>query len=138
MNPRRPSPPDLKSGPFGQAREPPPENGYAFPLIYLLLKGRDYINPSPFSPVVVKDKIGRRRYIVARNSPRLKKLIYEIRRIDERAKIIYFDDRFAVIRCRHWYKERIIEFLKERNIETYRTTGTIKKAKKIIVTLNSL
>ncbi len=82
--------------------------------------------------MVVKDKVGRRRYIIARNMPYLRRLIEEIRKIDDKAKIVYFDDRFAIIRCRHWHKEAIIQFLNKQGIKTYKTTGTIKKAKRII------
>ena len=85
--------------------------------------------------MVVKDKIGRRRYIIARGEKKIHPLMKEIKKIDKRSKIVFENDNFTVIFCRHWYKDKIIDFLKSQNIETYYTTGTIKKAKKIIKTL---
>ena len=82
--------------------------------------------------MVVKDKVGRRRYILLRNEPSIRKLIKDIREIDERAKIVYYDDNFAILRCRHWYKDEILQFLWDRGIKTYATSGTIKKIKRIM------
>ncbi|EDY36114.1 hypothetical protein ABOONEI_2101 [Aciduliprofundum boonei T469] len=82
--------------------------------------------------VVVKDKIGRRRYILLKNEPKIRKLINEIRKIDSWAKIVYYDDNFAILRCRHWYKDDILEILHNNGIKTYRTSGTIKKTKRIM------
>lgn len=85
--------------------------------------------------MVVKDRVGRRRYIIVMNIPKLRKLIYEIRKIDKAAKIAYYEEEYAVIRCRHWFKEKIIEYLRKMGVETIITTGTIKKAKRIIKNL---
>ena len=85
--------------------------------------------------MVVKDKIGRRRYIIVSGEKKIHPLMKDIKKIDKRSKIVFENDKFTVIFCRHWYKDRIIDFLKSQNIETYYTTGTIKKAKKIIKTL---
>ncbi len=85
--------------------------------------------------MVVRDRIGRRRYIIVQNSEKLKKLIGEMKKIDRSTKIILRLDNFAVIFCRHWYKEDIIEYLQKRGVKTYRTTGTIKKARRIISAL---
>ncbi len=83
--------------------------------------------------VVVKDKVGRRRYIIAKNDKTVRIIIQEIRdKIDEKAKIVYYDNFFVIIKCRHWYKDEIIKFLQSRSIKTYKTTGTIKKAKKML------
>ncbi len=82
--------------------------------------------------MVVKDKIGRRRYILARNEPQLRALIKDIRKIDEWAKIVYYDEKFAIIRCKHWHKDKVLEFLHVHDVETYATSGTIKKTKKIM------
>ncbi len=96
-----------------------------------------YIGCIPYHPVVVKDRVGRRRYIIARNTPQLRRLISQIRKIDPAAKIAYFDESYALIRCRHWYKEKVIEFLNSHGVKTYITTGTIKKGKKIIEKLKA-
>ncbi len=82
--------------------------------------------------MVVKDNIGRRRYILLKNVPKIRKLINEIRKIDSWAKIVYYDDNFAILRCRHWYKDDILEILHDNGIKTYRTSGTIKKTKRIM------
>jgi len=95
-------------------------------------KGRNYINPFPIELVVVKDKVGRRRYILLKNEPVVRKIIGEIRKIDAQAKIVYYDDNFAILRCRHWYKDDILHLLWSRGIKTYATSGTIKKTKRIM------
>ena len=82
--------------------------------------------------MVVKDKIGRRRYIIVENAEELDSVMRDIRKIDNKARIITRIDNFSIIFCRHWYKERVIEILKSRGINTYRTAGTIKKAKEFI------
>jgi len=82
--------------------------------------------------VVVKDKVGRRRYILIRNESKVRKLIGDIRNIDEQAKIVYYDENFAILRCRHWYKDEILQFLWNQGIKTYATSGTIRKTKRIM------
>ena len=83
----------------------------------------------------MKDRVGRRRYIIAKNTPMIRKIIKDVRKIDSGAKIVYFDKDYVVIRSRHWYKERVIEYLNKNGVVTCTTTGTIKKAKKIIMGL---
>ena len=85
--------------------------------------------------MVVKEKVGRRRYIIVENTWKLEDIIGEIKKIDNKSKVITKIGDFSIILCRHWYKERIIDFLKSYNIRTYRTTGTIKQAKKVIKNL---
>ena len=86
--------------------------------------------------MVVKDKIGRKRYIILEKSDKIWEIMMEIRKIDTNAKIILKDEKFILLRCKHWYKEEIIRTLNENGIKTYKTTGTIKKAKKIMTGLN--
>ncbi len=85
--------------------------------------------------MVVRDRVGRRRYIVVKYSPEIKSLIEKMREVDPKVKIIVRINGFAILFCRHWYKGKIIEILRRNGIKTYRTTGTIKKAKKMISTL---
>ncbi len=86
--------------------------------------------------MVVKDKIGRRRYIILEKSDNIGNVMGQIKKMDPSAKIILKDERFILLRCKHWHKEEIIRILNENGIKTYRTTGTIKKAKKIMAGLN--
>ena len=72
--------------------------------------------------MVVKSKVGRRRYIVGRDSAKLDTLMREIKGIDERAKIIHRDGSFFILRVRHWYKEEAIKALNENGVETLITT----------------
>ena len=85
--------------------------------------------------MVVKDKIGRRRYIIAKNEKKLIFLMNDVRSIDKKSKIIFTTGDFAVIFCRHWYKDKIVELLKSKNVKTYYTTGTIKRARRVIKVL---
>jgi len=85
--------------------------------------------------VVVKDKVGRRRYIVALRTENIKEAFREIKNVDEWAKIISVNDKYVLVRCRHWYKDEVISILLQHGVETKITTGTIKKAKKIINSL---
>ncbi len=83
--------------------------------------------------MVVRDRVGRKRYIIVENKKILRRIIHEIReKIDDKAKISYYEDDFAILFCRHWFKENIIEFLNSKGIKTYATSGTIKKAKEIM------
>ncbi len=82
--------------------------------------------------MVVKDRVGRRRYILLRNDARLRRFINEIRKIDEKAKIVYYNENFAILRCRHWYKDEILRLLWKNGFVTYATSGTVKKTKKIM------
>ncbi len=86
--------------------------------------------------MVVKDKIGRKRYIILEKSDKIGAVMREIKKMDPSAKIIIKDERFILLRCKHWYKDEIIRILNENGVMTYRTTGTIKKAKKIMAGLN--
>ena len=81
--------------------------------------------------MTVKDRIGRRRYIIVEDSEELLRVIKRIKEVDKSAKIIKIGG-FALVRCKHWFKGEVIKKLNEMGIQTYKTTGTIKKAKKII------
>ncbi len=82
--------------------------------------------------MVVKSKVGRRRYIIAEKNEKIKEAMKDIREIDMQARVIGTFQGYTVIRCRHWYKDNVINILNEHGIKTYRTTGTIKSAKKHI------
>ncbi len=82
--------------------------------------------------MVVKDRVGRRRYIIAEDSPKVPEALREIRKIDDWGKLILRDRGFALIRCKHWNKKKVLDILHSHGIKTYRTTGTIRKAKRIM------
>jgi RNase P/RNase MRP subunit POP5 len=82
--------------------------------------------------VVVKSKIGRRRYIIAIRSENMKSAIEECSAIDSWCRVVLRKDKYVLLRCRHWHKDRIIEILNRHGIKTLRTTGTIKKAKRLM------
>ena len=81
--------------------------------------------------MVVKDKIGRRRYIIAEKKENLDEIIKEFK-----GRIVYENEKFAVIFCKHYLKDFALKTLHENSVKTYKTTGTIKKAKKIISNLH--
>lgn len=100
----------------------------------------------------VKEKIGRKRYIVFQitigdfRKDDLEKMIflYARRKFKNfknlKLNLIKFDGEFGILRCSWKYKNDTIEFLnsmtkikgKDVDLRTIKTTGTIKKAKKII------
>ncbi len=82
--------------------------------------------------MVIKSKVGRRRYIITEKNEKIKEAMKEIKEIDIQARVIGTFQGCTVIRCRHWFKDNIINILMEHGIKTYRTTGTIKSAKKYI------
>ncbi len=82
--------------------------------------------------MVVKDKVGRRRYIIVNNSESLKNLFIELKKIDSFSKIIKQTGGYSIVRCHHRYRDKIIAVLNENGVKTYRTTGTIRKALRII------
>ncbi|MHA2433708.1 MAG: Rpp14/Pop5 family protein [Candidatus Thorarchaeota archaeon] len=107
--------------------------------------------------MVVRDKVGRKRYIVFRvdveraisrkdferavlSSFRMKGILHSIR-----PKLMDFDGEVGILRCLHTGKERAIEILNsttrvadtEVRVETVKTSGTIRKARAIVNSLAS-
>lgn len=81
--------------------------------------------------MVVKDKVGRRRYIIVEKKENLEEIIKEFK-----GRIVYENEKFAVIFCKHYLKDFALKTLHENSVNTFKTTGTIKKAKKIISNLH--
>ncbi|MCI4434236.1 MAG: hypothetical protein JHC29_02035 [Thermoplasmata archaeon] len=83
--------------------------------------------------MVVKDKIGRKRYVIIYN---VKDLGLILKSISKKFKIdfqfIFKSGHYAVVRVKHWDKERFVSLLNDFNVPTLKVTGTIKKAKEII------
>lgn len=77
--------------------------------------------------MVVKDKVGRHRYILFffKN-----KKIDSI--VDRKFKLVFCKKNYGIIRCRHIDKDKVIEFLNKHGYKTIKTSGTIKKLKKLI------
>jgi len=80
--------------------------------------------------MVVKEKTGRKRYILFFTHGRKKHEI--IRIIKNRAYLAFYSKDFAIARCRHTRKDEIIEFLSSQGFKTLKTSGTIKKLKRYI------
>lgn len=81
--------------------------------------------------MVVKDKVGRRRYIIVQNSPDLQKVLKNISK-HRNIQFILSENGYSIIRCKHWYKDELIRLLQNNGVMTYHTTGTIKSAKQWI------
>ena len=81
--------------------------------------------------MVVKDIVGRRRYIIVEKKENLEEIIKEFK-----GRIVYENEKFAVIFCKHYLKDFALKTLHENSVNTFKTTGTIKKAKKIISNLH--
>jgi len=83
--------------------------------------------------MVVKNKIGRKRYVIVYNTENLSEVLRHLHikfRMD--LKFMFKLGHYSVIRIPHFEKERFVELLNDFNIPTLKTTGTIKKAKEII------
>lgn len=83
--------------------------------------------------MVVKDKIGRKRYVIVYNVENLPEILKHIHlkfHID--LKFILKLGHYSVIKIPHKDKEKFLELIHEFNIITIKTTGTIRKAKEII------
>lgn len=84
--------------------------------------------------MVVKDKIGRQRYILF-ISDRSKKEVMELVKKYKgkiRLKLIQYDRNYGIIRCGHKEKEEVINFLNSCGLRTIKTSGTIKKLRKLL------
>ncbi|MEM3395725.1 MAG: hypothetical protein QW620_01665 [Thermoplasmata archaeon] len=94
--------------------------------------------------MTVKDKVGRRRYVVFRLSiggtgnPRkdVEKLINQIRKDFKSVQLIQIKNGLGIIRVLHFEMNGVINALNVKyqnlSIETIATAGTIKKAREII------
>lgn len=93
--------------------------------------------------MTVKDKVGRRRYVVFKVSqgsaekPRreVEKYLNSLRKDVRSLQLIQFKGSFGIVRVLHFELEKAIQFLNSKNnlvIETIITAGTLKKAREII------
>ena len=80
--------------------------------------------------MVIKERIGRKRYILFLNEGKSKNEILNL--IDGRAYLAFYSKNFAIVRCKHTEKDKIIAYLKSMGFKTIKTSGTIKKLKKYI------
>jgi RNase P/RNase MRP subunit POP5 len=94
--------------------------------------------------VVVKDRVGRRRYIVFEvhgGEVEWSDLVDALREAKKRGLNLYliaFDGRYGIVRCPHLQKEDAIDYLRSiRNlggssveVSTHLTSGTIKAARR--------
>lgn len=107
--------------------------------------------------MVVRDKVGRKRYIIFRvNAERtvsrkdFEKAISSSFRMkgpfqSVKPKLINFDGEVGILRCLHTGKERAIEVLTaithvgdmDVKVDTVKTSGTIRKAKAVVNSLAS-
>jgi len=83
--------------------------------------------------MVVKDKIGRRRYVIVYSTENLSEILKHLHlKFHVDLKFMFKLGHYAVIRIPHEDKDRFLELLNDFNVPTLKTTGTIKKAKEII------
>ncbi len=83
--------------------------------------------------MVVKDKVGRHRYILFKNNNRSREqILKEIKKSPVKLKIVFYSNGYTIVKCKHTDKEKAISFLNDSGLETVKTSGTIKKLKKLI------
>jgi len=88
--------------------------------------------------MVVKDKIGRNRYIlfIAEGGEK-KSIVSALNKGKIKLRLILYNGKHGIVRCKHTDKEKAIKFLNELKIDgicikTLKTSGTIKKLKKYL------
>lgn len=89
--------------------------------------------------MVVKEKIGRVRYVAFKNSIKtdrkeMNHILYSLLKEKNISfRLTIFDGEYGIIKIKHWDKNKILESLNESSeIMTLKTSGTIKKAKKML------
>lgn len=86
--------------------------------------------------MVVKEKTGRKRYIVLFCSQKredLEDFLKEIRmKYQIKTRIILYYNGFSIIKFSHLDKDRFVHLLMLHNLKTYKVTGSVKKAKEIL------
>jgi len=80
--------------------------------------------------MVVREKVGRKRYILFLSKGKNREEIIEM--VKGKYYLAYYSKNFGIIRCRHTEKEKAIQFLKKHSFKTLKTSGTIKKLKEYI------
>jgi hypothetical protein len=94
---------------------------------------KDNIPYTDFSVVVVKDRVGRRRYVLARvpKGTTTDSLITMAKRHEREGVtfwIIDHHDDFVLVRCKHFIVQDVRDTLNGEGLETVVTSGTIKGA----------
>ncbi|MDP8012164.1 MAG: hypothetical protein ACP5F1_04430 [Thermoplasmata archaeon] len=83
--------------------------------------------------MVVKDKIGRKRYVIVYNTDNLSDILKHIHlKFHMNLRFILKLGHYSIIKIPHYEKNKFLELLMEFNVPTMKTTGTLKKAKEII------
>ena len=82
--------------------------------------------------MVVKDKVGRHRYILFFSPDKNFKAIKKIKFV----KLAFSKDNYGIVKCRHTDKEKVIDYLNKAGYKTIKTSGTIKKLKKFLINLS--
>ncbi|MCD6171021.1 MAG: hypothetical protein J7J36_01170 [Thermoplasmata archaeon] len=80
--------------------------------------------------MVVKDRIGRKRYILFSTGGQKKAEIIKV--IKNKAYLVFYNKKYGIVRCKHTEKENIIKFLSSTGFKTIKTSGTIKTLKEVI------
>ena len=80
--------------------------------------------------MVVKDRIGRKRYILFSTKGQKKAEI--IKAIGNKTYLVFYNKKYGIVRCKHTEKDSTIKFLSSIGFKTLKTSGTIKTLKEII------
>ncbi len=89
--------------------------------------------------MVVKDKRGRHRYILfAIEGIERRDIVEAIKNFTPKIQLVFYDGKYGIVKCKHLAKDKVIDFLnsikiKGSKIKTLKTSGTIKKLKKNLV-----
>ena len=83
--------------------------------------------------MVVKDKKGRHRYILFAVNTKKEEVIKKIKKAPIKIKLAFYNGEYGIIKCSHIEKQEAINFLNNYcKFKTIKTSGTIKKLKKLI------
>lgn len=83
--------------------------------------------------MVVKEIVGRHRYILFyTNEMGKNEIVRRIKKYGDSIKLAFYNGKYCIVKIPHKEKEQVIGFLRNVGIETIKTSGTIKKLKKLI------
>jgi len=93
--------------------------------------------------MVVKDKVGRKRYIVFQQKDgkfHKGEMIAVLNRSTEKPYLMMLEGKYGIVFIRHWHQKEVTEFLNKSHtingktvvLKTIKTSGTARKAKKIL------
>lgn len=93
--------------------------------------------------MVVKDQIGRKRYILCSTSGLPKRELFRfLNENNIKTKVVFHTNTHCILKCRHTSKDELLRLLetqplKDKGIKSIKTSGTIRKLKNYLNDINT-